>query len=40
MDNKHIKIFEKQITSLEKSGFNFINLTKSNIDFLNLRNGI
>ena len=38
--SKHIKIFEKQITSLEKKGFNFINLTKSNIEFLNLRNGI
>tara|TARA_B100001093_G_scaffold511743_1_gene580305 strand:+ start:23206 stop:24312 length:1107 start_codon:yes stop_codon:yes gene_type:complete len=38
--SKHIKIFEKQITSLEKRGFNFINLTKSNIEFLNLRNGI
>ena len=38
--SKHIKIFEKQIISLEKRGFNFINLTKSNIDFLNSRNGI
>ena len=35
----HIKILERQIISLEKRGFNIINLTKSNMDFLNLRNG-
>ena len=34
---KHINILEKQIKNLEKKGYLFKNLTRSNIDFLNER---